>query len=243
MRRSLLLRRFPAHIVIEEPVRDHYLLGASLVPELTDQLFDLRILSVGADTLFYNIQKRKEKLLTGVIDRAKIKLQDTYGIVGPITIDPGEFVISGPDKMIDTLPMEFEIPVERDEINRPFDRKIKLDLFNSDLVTFNPPEIRVSFNVERYISTQIELTVIPVNFPKDSSAYLRDSRLSVSFRVRQSRFDSIRADQFRITADYKKAHRKDSTVIADIEKIPELAEDFEPDTSVLKVIYARRKSR
>ncbi len=243
LRRTLLFTWYPVKLELQNPATTHYILGtsSSLITTLSDQLTDLTVNSVETDTLFYDIQDRKEKTLTGKINRNSFTLEDSYRIVGPITVNPAEFKISGPEKMIDTLPDNFEISIDEDGINKPFSDFIKLDYLNSDLVRFSPEEVHVSFNVEKYINKRIRIPVVPVNFPKDSSAYLANPWINANFAVRKSKEDSVDNAHFIITADYKKAERKDSLVPINISDISPLAEDFTPDTTFLKVVYARKR--
>ncbi len=241
LRRTLLFTRYPVKLELQNPASTHFILGSSLITSLSDQLTELTVNSVETDTLFYDIQTRKDKTLTGKINRKSFTLKDFYRVVGPITINPGEFKISGPEKMIDTLPNDFEISIDEDGIDKPFSDFIKLDYLNSKLVSFTPQEVHVSFNVERFILKRIKLPVVPVNFPKDSSAYLADPWINANFAVRKSMEDSVDTARFIITADYKKAVRRDSIVPINIQEVSPLAEDFKPDTTFLKVVYVKRR--
>jgi hypothetical protein len=53
--------------------------------------------------------------------------------------------------------------------------------------------------------------------------------------------DSVDTARFIITADYKKAVRRDSIVPINIQEVSPLAEDFKPDTTILKVVYVKRR--
>ncbi len=242
LRRNLLFTWYHLKIDIPDPTGTHYITGASLVSSLTDQMPELNsVNSVETDTLFFDIQHRKDKMLIGKINRKSFSLENSYRIVGPITINPGEFQISGPEKLIDTLPGTFEISLDKDHISKPYSDDISLDYFNSDLVQFNPKEVHVSFNVEKYINKRVEIPVVPVNFPKDSSAYLATSSIFATYDVRKSMEDSVDSGQFIITADFKKAIRKDSIAPILVKSVPRFAEDFKPDTTIVKVVYVRKR--
>lgn len=241
LRRTLMFARYPVTIRLTNPVNQNYILGSNLRPELSDQLVELTVNSVDTDTLFYNIQNRKEKTLKGKLNRNSIGLEDSYRIVGPVTIVPPEFKISGPEKMIDTLPDSFEISINKESINKPYSGDVNLDYFNSDLITFTPNSVHVSFNVERYITKHIQIPVVPVNFPKDSSAYLFNPLIGATFTIRKSLEDSIDTGEFVISADYRKLIRNDTLVPIQIQEVPGLAEDFTPDTTLLKVVYAKQR--
>lgn len=239
LRRTLFFSRFPATLRVSNPVGNHYLLGTSLAPLLSEQLVDLRINNVETDTLFFDIQSMKQKVLIGKVDRERINLKENYRIVGPININPGEFTVTGPDKLINALPEYFEILIDRDEIDRPFNREIKLDLLLSDHASFDPEEIRISFNVELFLEKEFLIPIIPVNFPDDSSVYIAEPRMRVIFQVSESLSDSVNAGQFRITANYRNFKRRDLVVPIEVESIPNFVVDFRPDTTAVKVHYGK----
>ena len=242
LRRNLLLRWYTVKIDLPNPVASHYLIGANLIPTLRDQLPEMdQVNSVETDTLFYDIQNLKEKTLTGKVDPDNIQLENSYRIVGPIRIVPEEFRISGPEKLIDTLPAVFQITIDREGINKPYSDDIRLDYFNSSLVNFTPEKIHVSFDVEKFVTLNIRIPVVPQNFPRDSSAFIPDPWINASFSVAQNLRDSVDTSQFILTADFKNAIRRDSIVPVNIEQVPKLAEDFKTDTTYLKVIYAKKR--
>jgi hypothetical protein len=241
LRRSLLLKRHPVILKIHNPAMSNFIRGSELTPIFKHTLVELKVNSVENDTIFFDIQKRMEKVLTGRVNRSHIRLRDNYRIVGPITIDPGEFRVDGPEKLIDTIHLVFEISIDKDEINKPFNQKIKLDLNYSEFEHFTPESVNVSFNVERYVIKELTIPVSPVNFPKDSSAYLMQTGINAKFRIRVSRAESLNPGEFRIIADYRKIDRRNSIVMIEIKTIPDYVEDFRPDTSSLKIGYGRKK--
>ncbi len=241
LRRTLLRTHTPALLKLNNPVGTHYILGSTLAPILTEQLVDLHINHIMTDTLYYDIQNRKQKMLIGKVDRHRINLLENFRIVGPINIDPGEFTVTGPEKLIDALPEYFEITIDRTEINKPFNREVKPDLFNSDLVHFDPDKIRVSFNVERFTDQALEIPVVPINFPRDSSVYIARPWIKVKFKVRESMQDSVRSGQFIISANYRTMKKKDSMVALQVESIPSFIEDFRPDSTFIRVAYGKTR--
>jgi hypothetical protein len=241
LRRNLLFTWYPVKINLQNPVNSHYVIGSSMAPALSDQMPDLTINNVETDSLFYDIQNLKEKTLIGKVSLENIHLENSYRIVGPIILVPAEFKISGPEKLIDTLPDDFQITIDRDGINKPYSDDIRLDYFNTSLVKFMPEKIHVSFDVEKFVSKRIKIPVVPVNFPKDSAAFIPDPWINANFSVQVDLQDSVDTNQFMITADFKNTVRKDSIVPVQIVEISKFAIDFNPDTTYLKVIYAKKR--
>jgi hypothetical protein len=242
MRRTLFFSRFPATLKVYNPVGNHYLLGTTLAPALSEQLVDLHINNVETDTLYFDIQTKKQKVLIGKVDRERINLKENYRIVGPININPGEFTVTGPDKLIDALPEYFEIMIDRNEIDRPFNREIKLDLFLSDHASFDPEEIRISFNVELFLEKEFYIPIIPVNFPDDSSAYIVEPQMRVKFQVSESMSDSVNAGQFRIMANYRNFKRRELVVPIEVESVPDFVINFSTDTTAVRVHYGKARN-
>ena len=241
LRRTLLFPKHPVQIVLGNPSRYHYILGPGLIRVFSDQLTDLKVVAVETDTLFFDIQARKDKNLTGKINLNSIHPDDSYRLVGPVTLDPGQFKISGPEKLIDTLPDIFEIIIDRDHLDKPFSEDIPLEYPNSDLASFIPENVHVSFDVEKFVPGKIEIPLSPLNFPKDSSAYLSARAMAASYSVSESRSDSVKASEFLVTADYKKMNRNTGLVPLEVQRVPAAVTDFKPDTTLMKVIYARKK--
>ena len=157
---------------LDNPAAIRSLTRAAILPTLTDQLSQFKIDFLFTDTLYINIDRKDFKRVHLKTDSAKISLEKDYRIVSGIEIVPDTAIIYGPESYLDSLDEEYTVTIDDTEIDRGFDRYVKLGLPKGFDIYSNPPTANVKFKVERFDVLKIPISVELSGFPPDSSVYV-----------------------------------------------------------------------
>lgn len=211
-RKTFWFNADPINISLDNPTDIRYYTRSSLVPIISDQLDGLELNYVITDTIFINIEKKVVKKLKVQIDSLGISLKENYRITTPIIAVPDSAFITGPKSIMDKMNLYVWADLDQNNIDENFDDEIKLLLPNDKLVSSNPDEIVVNFGVEKFNTVEMPIKIETLNFPKDSSIYLLDSMVNISYVVSEKDQSSISSTDFNVTVDFSLINKKDSTV-------------------------------
>ena len=231
--------RDPIIFDLENPAAIRYLTRPTILPILTDQLSQFRVNFLFTDTLFIDIDRKDYREVTLSVDSANVSLDPDYRITSQISLEPERVIISGPESFLDTLSEVYIVPVEADEIDRAFDRFIKLGLPERYDISSDPPTVNLKFDVERFEQFMMPTSVELLGFPSDSSVFVEDPEVDIYFLVRESLKSEYFEEDFKVIVDYSMIDRLDSTAPAIIMFHPENLQDLEVSPDSLKITYVK----
>jgi len=231
--------RDPIIFDLENPAAIRYLTRPMILPILTDQLNQFRVNFLFTDTLYIDIDRKDTRLMNLLVDSTNISLDPEYRITSKVSIEPNNVMVSGPESFLDTLSDRFLLSIDADEIDRTFDRYVKLGLPDQFGISSDPPTVSVKFDVSRFEELIIPTKVELLGFPSDSSVYIAEPTVSVRFLVRESLKQDYYEEDFKIIVDYSMIDVTDSTAPAILMFHPENLLDLEVYPDSLKVTYAK----
>lgn len=223
---------------LDNPAAIRYLTRPTILPIITEQLNAFRINFLFTDTLFIDIDRKSFKKVYLKIDSTKIDMEPDYRIISNIQLTPDTALIYGPTSFLDSLKPVHFVPIDVDELDKDFDRFIKLGLPEVFDIHSDPPTINVKFDVERYerltLSTKVEL----LNFPDDSSVFVANPNVTLQFVVQESLEETFFPDDFKVVVDFSMINRMDSTAPAMVVFQPDHALEVEviPDSLVISYV-------
>ncbi|MEP4531941.1 MAG: hypothetical protein ABJ004_02570 [Cyclobacteriaceae bacterium] len=227
IRNTLFFNVTPIQVELENPTEISYFTRSSVFPLITDQLEGLEVNYMVTDTLYINIEKKKVKRLKPRIDSLKLSLEPGFRLTSGISILPDTIELIGPESFLDTLDTEYFLKFTEKDIDDPVDQSLEVIRGKRGLVSSTPEKVNVVFNVAEFERLSMMVQVEPVNFPDDSSVYLKENMVEVSFTIRKSQSEDFDASDFAITADLAMLNKSDSSVLAILIYYPENA--FEVD--------------
>ncbi|WP_436517990.1 hypothetical protein [Ekhidna sp. To15] len=227
----------PITIELDNPAAIRYLTRPTILPIITDQLHEFRINFLFTDTLYIDIDRRVSKKVNLIVDSLAVSMDQEYRIISPIILSPDTATIFGPSSFMDTLDLDYFIKLDADEIDKAFDRFVKLGLPEAWGIRSTPPTVNVKFEVDRFdqleLATQVELQ----NFPEDSSIYVTDPNITVKFVVQQELREEYFGSDFKIIVDYNLINELDSTAPAIIVFHPDNLLEVETIPDSLSITY------
>ena len=238
LRKTLWFNNDPIQILLESPTSQKFITKASLASIISDQLNEVRLNYVVTDTLYLKIEEREDKKVAVMIDSAAISLEEGFRIVGPVLEEPDSVLFSGPASFIRQLSDTFLLPVPYKQLDKSFDNVIDLSEMESEKIQIEPDRIQVKFQVARFTKATREVPVRPVNFPSDSSVYLANPRVAVTFSVRDQFLEQAQKAPIEIIADYRRLNPQDSTLTLTIGEVPDIIHDLQIVSERIPLEYA-----
>ncbi|MEM8894053.1 MAG: hypothetical protein AAGC88_05715 [Bacteroidota bacterium] len=237
LKKTFWFSALPLIIPLDNPADVKFLTRSSLIPIISDQIPDLELNYLLTDTLFINVEHRAQKELVLSVDSLRVPLAANYRLVSPIKVSPDTILVEGPTSLIASLPELLKVDIPRRNISSSFDREVDIELADSRLMVALPEEVNIQFDVAEFTNVTLPVILDKVNFPDDSSAYVADSIIYVNYWVMSEELNSVRPEDFTISADYTMAIPKDSAVIPILLESPPNAYDMEYFPDTLRISY------
>jgi len=224
---------------IEIPLMDPLERGVSansFRAAISEHLDAFQLNFIVTDSLHFNIDKLESKKLRLAVDSSHISLSDNYFLVSPIQQSVDSAVFQGPASMVEFLPDSFLIKVPETDIDEDYSGNVKVQTGSDNLFTVTPPSLDISFQVRNFIRATQVITAQLVNFPKDSSWYIPDGNINISYLVRRDQ-PQVDTSRFEIFLDLKRMVKQDSTIQPIIKSYPENILDIRLESGRIKVAH------
>ncbi|WP_296621070.1 hypothetical protein [Marivirga sp.] len=228
LRKTFWFTITPVEVPLEDPVSQNYILGNSLYTLIADQMTEIQLNYVENDTLRIEIDSIRTIKSKLSVDSSKIDLEQNFRIISAIQKSHDSATFSGPERFIKKVPKEVFIEIDKENISSNYSEEIYLPTFGSSLVNRNPVEVKISFEVAKFIKQELMLPFEKINAPEDSNAYIfKDSLARISFRIQEKLAGNYNLDSIRLVVDYDRINEADSTVKPIIKSLPEQLKERE----------------
>ncbi len=227
----------PIVFELDNPAAIRYLTRPTILPILSGQLNAYRINFLFTDTLFIEIDRKVSKKVNLRLDSTKINMSEDFRLISAINVAPDTAIIYGPSSFIDTLKNEYFFELDAEEIDKDFDRFLKLGLPEDFDIYSNPPTVNVKFQVSQFDRLEMETTIEMQNFPADSSVFISEPKVVVHFVVQNELREEYYPEDFKIVVDYNLISKADSTAPAIVVFHPENVIEVETVPDSLVVTY------
>lgn len=243
LKQSISFNRQPLSITLDNPIETKQIAGYTIQPLLSQHLGSLNLNFIVTDSVTFNIQPKKTKRMNLKVNQASIDLEELYEIIGPILLIPDTVWLTGPQNMLDTLTDTLYLKAPFENLDEDVNQQIPVNPFNKNLVSADPPEVKIQFDVSRMINYQQSFKIELVNFPMDSSVMISPAQVVLNFKIQEEFLDIFPETDFMIIADFNNANKQDSTVSLELIETPFYVEDVTMDTTLVKLVYAKEKNK
>ena len=224
---------------LENPAAIRFLTRPTILPILTEELYQYRVNFLFTDTLFIDIDRKTSQLVKLQIDSTQISLEEDFRIISPIAMIPDTARIFGPTSFLDSLGESYQMSLDFEEIDQDFSNAVSLDLPEDFDIYSSPQNIMVRFKVERFLKKEIPAEVELINFPEDSSVYIENPEINIEYVVRESELVDYTSNDFNVIVDFTMLIQSDSTAPAIVIVQPEQALEVMISPDTLAVSYAQ----
>jgi len=229
----------PVRFELENPAAIRFLTRPTILPILTEGLYQYRVNFLFSDTLFIDIDRKSSELVNLAIDSTSISLEEDYRIISPITISPDTATIFGPTSFLDSLKEVYIVNFDFDKLDEDFSNEVTVNLPEGFDIYSEPANINVAFRVDRFLTKELPMEIELINFPEDSSIYIAEPNVEVQYVIQESKEVDFSPYDFKVIVDYDMLIKADSTAPAFIIVQPEHALEVTVNPDTLSVYYAK----
>lgn len=235
LKKSLRLNTTPVEVTLDTPTQTKYILGQSLAEQVSNQLDNLRLDYVVTDTLRINIDSLETKNVAVELDPQSLHLAENYRLVSGVLISPAQVTLRGPATLIQQAPDTLRVQLDDDEVEGRLETTLPLPIADKRLSAY-PDEVMLNLTTELYTRVERKTPIIPVNFPADSSAYLSQDFVTVSFWLPDDLISpALNRLSFQVEADLQTMNPEDSTITAKLVTFPAIVSDISLSPTHIKV--------
>jgi hypothetical protein len=190
---------------------------------------EFEILEVKPDTLVFPFAEVIEKKLP-VQPAFDYQLEKQMIIKQSPLIQPDSVMVTGPAYLLDTL--SAVNTRDRDLGLISGDDNFEIPLKSIRHTTFNPEEVKVSFEVERFTEKILSVPVNVAGAPDSLQVITFPRNISLSCQVGLSNYEKIQADMFKATVNYSDIEGGQTRLPVSLTRTPEFvrAIKFSPRT-------------
>ena len=202
----------------------NYVLAGALRNALLQRLDkELRITEIQNDTFFINNNRNVRKSVKLFVDKEKLDLAEGFKVIGQVQIKPSVVMFEGSVEKINQLPDSLQIFIRETNIRKNFDKLVSLSYLESPNLKVLQGSVKVSFEVEQYLSKKLKFDIEKINFPENCELSNLKAEVVCVFKAAAEK--EIDLSNFKVIADFSKFHPEDSTITLQLEHIPQGIED------------------
>jgi hypothetical protein len=241
LRRTLWFRVNPIQVRLDNPSERKYILGSSLKPLIAEQINEVNLNFILTDTLPINIERKMYKKVAVEVDSASISLGSYHRISSTITVEPDSIEFQGPSSYIESLANFIPIQIPKQDIVQDYKADVTVRPENaSSFIQVFPENVVVSFEVSSFSLQEKLVKLEKLNFPADSSLYLKRDDVVVTFHVDEKNLERVQDARFKVAVNLRKLNLNDSTLTPVIVQHPDFVFDISIDPPALKVVHEQK---
>ncbi|MCF4100938.1 YbbR-like domain-containing protein [Gillisia sp. M10.2A] len=162
-----------------------------------------------------------------------------YSALGGIQLSPDSVRVSGPENILDTLSYIYTKALKLQNISKDIKGKVKLDTSGLGGVTLFQNEINYASKTDKFTEGQVDIPIELVNVPANTNVVIFPKQVKVYYQVSLNEFDNIKANQFRVIANFKDALDSDGYVLAEIVQQPALVNNVRLNKKKIQFVIKR----
>ncbi|MEQ6122730.1 CdaR family protein [Pseudotenacibaculum sp. MALMAid0570] len=155
------------------------------------------------DSLFFSLGFLSQKKVPVHLN-TNLSYQAGYDMEGDMKVSPDSVVISGPEKLIDTVKFVKTILLTRNNLSEPINSELLLESFSKENnIKLNTDKVRVEANVEKFTEGTMKVPFTVINLPEDIVINTFPKEVDLTYKIALSNFNKITSSSFLIECDYK----------------------------------------
>jgi len=163
-------------------------------------------------------QKAVKKVL--VIAPFEIGYAVGFSNVDSLRVSPDSITISGPKAILDTIKNLNTQPIRLKQVNKSLAGQVFLDTSNYKNVTFYNTKLTYKLEVDKFTEGKITVPITLINVPDNINVTIFPREVAIIYQASLHSFDSIQANDFKVTEDFNELDRTSDYFIPKITKKP-----------------------
>lgn len=229
-RRSAGIKVPALTIPLDRPSEVKKIVGSTLPGFFSNQLEGLEINFVITDTLYLNIQPKAGRWLRLSLDSIQQNLDQNYAVAGDIKMEPESVFVEGPVALVTKLSEPTFLKIKEQNINKNFQKDVKIYFSEDDLIQCNPSSVSVSFDVEKFVRVRDSVRLELLNMPAKSRPWIEMNKIPCTFAIRESMIENFKPDSVKAVIDLKGFKRGEIKLVPTLTGLPKNSQVIKVDT-------------
>lgn len=188
--------------------------------------FDVDILKIRPDTLFFSLNKGNSKLVpvrANVLSNCALG----YSIVSKPIITPAYINVTGDSIALLKLDTIYTQLINLKDVNQNYSATIALKKTVSG-INYTTKDVQVSFEVDRLTEAKLKIPIQIQNKNTKETIKLIPEFVTISYLVAMKEYDNVDVNSFKATVNYNQIKLKQKTLAVEITRMPS-------DVKILKI--------
>jgi hypothetical protein len=180
--------------------------------------FDVEVLKIRPDTLFFSGNKGKTKLLP-IKANLKVNCLPGYSIISKIIINPAYVSVAGDSLDLAKMDTVYTYFLNLKDVNENFTSSVQLKKPYSSVI-YNVKDVQLSFSVDKLTEASIKIPIQIMNNDGKENIKLLPNFVTVKYLIAMKEYESINTNSFNAIVNYQYIKEKRKTLPVEIIRTP-----------------------
>ncbi len=180
--------------------------------------FDVEVMKIRPDTLFFSSSKGKSKLVP-IKANMQASFMPGYSIISKPVITPAYVTVTGDSSELKAIDTVYTHLLNLKDVHENFSTTIPLKKAYASL-SYNVKDVQLSFNVDRLTEASIQLPVQVMHRTSDEKVKLLPPFVTVTYLVAMRDHESIQPGLFKAIVNFKGIEEKQKTLAIELSVKP-----------------------
>jgi len=196
--------------------------------------FEVEILKIRPDTLFFSVNKGNSKLLP-VKANLKIDCQPGFSVISKINITPAYVTVTGDSidlKRMDTVYTYF---LNLKDVHQDFSSPVTLKKPYSS-INYNVKEVQMNFNVDKLTESSIKVPIQIINNTGNENIKLLPNYITIKYLVAMKEYENITSNSFKAVVNHEEIMKKQKQLKVEIIRVPSDVKIIKTDPTIISYL-------
>lgn len=180
--------------------------------------FDVDLIKIRPDTLFFSINKSNSKLLP-VKANLKVNCLPGYSIISKPTITPAYVTVSGDSISLQKMDTVYTYFLNLKDVHQNFTSPVQLKKPYTS-INYNVKDVQLSFNVDKLIESSIKIPVQIMNNTGNETIKLLPNFITIKYLVAMKDYENINENSFKAVVNFEHIKEKQKNLQVEIIRTP-----------------------
>ena len=176
--------------------------------------FDVELIKIRPDTLFFSINKSNSKLLP-VKANLKVNCLPGYSIISKPTITPAYVTVSGDSISLQKMDTVYTYFLNLKDVHQNFTSPVQLKKPYTS-INYNVKDVQLSFNVDKLIESSIKIPVQIMNNTGNETIKLLPNFITIKYLVAMKDYENINENSFKAVVNFEHIKEKQKNLQVEI---------------------------
>jgi YbbR domain-containing protein len=196
--------------------------------------FDVELIKIRPDTLFFSINKSNSKLLP-VKANLKVNCLPGYSIISKPTITPAYVTVSGDSISLQKMDTVYTYFLSLKDVHQNFTSPVQLKKPYTS-INYNVKDVQLSFNVDKLIESSIKIPVQIMNNTGNETIKLLPNFITIKYLVAMKDYENINENSFKAVVNFEHIKEKQKNLQVEIIRTPSEAKIIKTTPSTISYL-------